>query len=177
MRLNFGLFGYEFALNADCREKRIKYVAGYTNRCKDGKYCIFLDYDNSELSWIEAELNHLQHAFLLSDFYLFKSSENSYHAVCFDKVTMEDYVKILKNSSVDINYINVPLHFGKKVWSLRLTDKDDVPLQFIEVIKGVLAIKPQSSPHVKLINTLFKLSIKLENPDDLKDLILCRYRI
>jgi len=177
MRFNLNLLGYEFALNVDCREKRTEYVAGYTNRCKDGKYCIFLDYDNSKLEWIRAELRHLQHAFLLSDFYVFQSSKDSYHAVCFDKVTLQKYIQILKNSSVDVNYIYVPLHYGKKIWSLRLTDKNNLPVKHIGLMKGGLTEREQSSPHAKLINTLFKLNIKLKNPDNLKDLIICRYRI
>jgi len=186
MKLNLKLFGKEIAFLCDSKTLRDQWVTGYTNRCKNGRYCIFLDYDNVDLNLIKPELEHLQINFNLSSFYIFQSSENSYHAVCFDKVNLHEYIQILRNSSVDPRYIDVPLNFGKKVWSLRLSDKDNNSVTFLDHIHAKIVEevgehktghRTQSTAHANILNNLFKLNIKLDRPDNEKDLILCRYRV
>jgi len=120
----------------------------------------------------------LQDRFMLGDFYVFESSDNHYHAVSLSKVMLSTYLEILKNSSVDTNYISVPLYFGKKIWTLRLSDKFDTPIRFIGKFKtSAYTHYYQSTAHSKVLNTLFNLGIKLDNPDNIKELILARYPI
>ena len=178
MHIKINLLGYQLALHGSARRLRRDYVAGYTNRCKNGSFIVFLDYDNVEFKWIAAELEHLQERFMLGDFYIFASSDDSFHAVCFDKVNLSVYLDILKNSSVDPNYITVPLHFGKKIWTLRLTDKDDIPIRFVGALKSkAFSFRQESTAHADVLNSLFDLGIKLNNPDGVKELVLARYPI
>lgn len=160
------------------RKQRTKEIVnGYTNRCMDGKYVVFLDYDDFQFEWIQYEIEALQTLFHLGDFYIFESSPNSYHAVCFDKVSVHEYISILRNSSVDTNYINVPLHFGKKVWTLRLTDKDKQPIKYIKRFTAYRDTwRDQSSAHIDLIESLFKeVIVNEQNPDLQEKLVLSRY--
>ena len=81
MILRFNLLGKRIGFSFDIRNTKKEWVTGYTNRCKDGMYCICLDYDNVELEWIYPELERLQQDFNLGTFYIFRSSDSSYHAV------------------------------------------------------------------------------------------------
>ena len=138
---------------------------------------IFLDYDNIEFSWLVEELIVLQELHDIGNFYVFESSDNSYHAVCIDKVPLHEYVKILRSSSVDPNYVNVPLYHGKKIWTLRLTDKEK-PIRFVGVIKSdKFSLFEQSSAHANILNNLFDLDIEMMFPDNEKDVIIARYPI
>ena len=178
MKFQINLGNHIVIIQALFRRKRNSmYVEGYTNRCKDGKYVIFLDYDRIPIDWIKEELKHLQEMFEIGDFYLFKSSKESYHAVCLDKVNLHIYLSILKNSTVDTDYINVPLYFGRKTWVLRLTDKKNNPVKFIGILKGKFSELNQSSAHALILNNIFDLKIKLKYPDCEKSLILARYPI
>ena len=165
-------------LQALFRKKRnSEYVEGYTNRCKDGKYVIFLDYDRVPIEWIMEEIKQLQEIYEIGDFYIFQSSKESYHAVCLDKVALTEYLSILHNSSVDTDYVDVPLYFGRKIWSLRLTDKNKNPIRFVGKAKGKFSELNQSSAHTTILNNLFDLKIELKYPDGEKELILARYPI
>lgn len=104
-----------------------KSVVGVSNRTMDGFYIPFIDYDGIEEKWVRSEIQRLQQDFSLSEFYLFRSSKNGFHAVCFDKLTMGEYLNVLENSSCDRNFKNVPLKYGKKLWNLRISAKEEVP--------------------------------------------------
>lgn len=180
MKLQFNTRKYTIILQGIARKRRNQeFSCGYTNRCKDGKYIIFLDYDNVELEWIENELKRLQIDFRLGDFYIFRSSEESYHAVCFDKISYSCYINILRNATVCQDYINVPMRWGRKIWTLRLTDKDDVPIKFIKMLVGDNYYE-MSSAHVKLLSKLFidiKFDLDNKRLDNEKELVLSRYPI
>jgi hypothetical protein len=119
MYFKFELFGYSIAING--QKPRTKDIYGYTNRCDDGKFIIFLDYDDLPIEWIKKELISLQETFeYLGDFYLLKSSECGNHAVCFSKINMTQLMMILYNSSVDIGFIRIPFQLGKRLLTLRL---------------------------------------------------------
>ena len=178
MKIQIRLFNKVFVLQGLVRDSKNKdVVVGYTNRCTDGKYIVCLDYDNAVLNWVEEELLALQNQFKLGDFYIFESSKDSYHAVCFDKVVISELLQIFKNSSVDPNYINVPLRFGKKLWTLRLSDKDNIPVKFLKKIKSGNYLHETSSAHADMINKLFNIPFYLYKPDFEQKLILARYPI
>jgi len=158
------------------RKKNKHYVVGYTNRCDDGKYVLFLDYDNIELSWLLTELNHLIRKYSLGDIYVFESSPRSFHVICLDKFRREEFLRIAKDTSVDERYIYVPLKYGKGVWTLRLTEKDSKDIKFVKMLKGN-GMRQQSYAHAKILNKLFNLEIKLIRSDKHEGLILCKYPI
>lgn len=168
------LFGFRFVH----RKFEGKQMIGYTNRCIDGKYIVFLDYDDMEWDWVADELKRLQDDFELSDFWIFKSSGISYHAVCFDKVTLKEYILILKNSSCDINYQGVPLKYGQKIWTLRLTAKEE-NIKFLGSVSSAHSLREQSTAHAMICSLLFDSPFekKLVNPDKKKEICLARYEI
>jgi len=167
----------EYALQIQVRDRRKTRMYGYTNRCKDGRYIVMLDHDNIDLHYLEEELKHLQEHFQLSNFYVFQSSTNSYHSVCFDKVTLSQLVTILKNSSVDPNYINVPLHYGRKMWTLRVSEKNSVSVQYIKTIMSSANRYEKSHAHIALVQQLFKIAINNTHADKEKDLVLSTYLV
>lgn len=175
----FRMFGYSIGLQASLRKTRKnKFVVGYTNRCESGAYIVFLDYDNTELKWVEEELSRLQEQHCLSNFYVFRSGVNNYHAVCFDKVTIHKYLKILKSSSVDSNYIDVPLYWGKKIWTLRTCSKGGHDVKFVDCYPSKWEFRSKSKAHIKLIENLFSgVMVNKYNQDDSKKIILARYPI
>ncbi len=116
-----------FALAIHFQILKNKSMIGISNRTQEGYYIPFIDYDGLDYDWVYRELRRLQLDFCLSEFYIFQSSKRSYHAVCFDKLTMAEYLNILTHSSCDPNFRNVPLKYGKKQWNLRLSAKEDKP--------------------------------------------------
>ena len=161
----------------EIRRKNKKYVQGYTNRCQDGKYVIFLDYDRIDPEWLVEEIKALQDEFELSDFYVFESSKNSYHAVCIDKMPLNEFVHIARNTSIDRDFIDVPMMYGKRVWTLRVTNKNDVPVRFMGKIPSAYITRYQSSAHAQKLNDFFDLDIDVAMPDNLDKLVYCSYPV
>ena len=169
---------YNIGLRTSIRKDKQQKTIGYTNRCEDGKYIIFLDYDNLEYQWVINELRRLQSDYMLGDFYIFQSGENNYHAVCFDKVVMQELLVILKNSSVDQNYIDVPAKWGKKIWTLRLTDKKDIPIEYMRRVDSEhTGFRWQSKAHATIIENLFGMKIRLRRADETNKICLALYTI
>jgi len=160
MNFNFTLFNKRIGLSAYARDVRHKYVSGYCNRTIDGLYIITLDYDDMDLDTVQGELNRLQEDHALGDFYIFKSG-GGYHGVCLDKVNFKELLLIMENSSIDINYMKVPLYSGKKLWVLRLTDKDNKSIEYVCKIPSSYESNVQSTAHANLLNTAFGLDIIL----------------
>ncbi len=136
-------------------KERKEEVFGYTNRCDDGKFIVFLDYDDMPYEWVIKEIKSIQKDFNLGDFYMFKSSESSFHAVCFTKVQLGTLRTILMNSSCDENYHRVPYSIGKRLLTLRLTEKEGKKPKF----NGMLlrdSPRLESYEHKKLIHKLFR---------------------
>jgi len=195
MEINIRLFKYEFRWKIhahrtgkdyeigyvksalELRRTNKKYVTGYCNRCQDGKYIVFMDYDRIAFEWLTQELQVLQDAFKLGDFYIFESSSGCYHVVCLDRLSFFDYVTLLRNSSVDRDYIDVPLKYGKKVWTLRFTEKNNAPVRFAGMIQSKYKAREQSLAHAKVLNSLYNLEIKPEKHDGRDKLLFCRYPV
>ena len=161
MEIRLNLFNKRVLFKIDWRDVRKENTIGYTNRCKDGRYIIMMDYDRTEYQWVKDEIKYLQRQFKLGSFHLFESSEGSYHAVCFDKLTMVMYRNILLSSSVDENYAYIPYRYGRKLWTLRLTDKKGTSVKYKEqIISEWDYIKRfVSSAHIKVIGNLFDIGI------------------
>jgi len=175
MKLDINLGKYKLKALASFSKIRKEETIGYTNRCKDGKFIIFLDYDRTKMDWIINELEHLQDMYMLGDFHLFESSKDSFHAVCFDKAVLEDLIEIMRNTSIDPNYIRIPLYCGKKIWTLRLTDKKK-PIKYLGKFESPHNhARPKSTAHINVVNSLFKLDLSYENEDKEEKVVLSRY--
>lgn len=179
MKLNMSLWNWDLRGELVFRRKRNnEIITGYTNRCIDGKYIICLDYDRIKLNWVIHELQFLQETFKLSDFHIFSGSEDCYHAVCLDKVSLEELVTIMRNTSIDFNYIRVPLYWGQKVWALRLSDKENKSIKYLKcLISEYISFREQSNAHKLLLELHFKIKVFVNNEDDYNKLVMCRYPI
>ena len=175
MHVAFKIGKYHFRMATQFLKLEGKAVAGITNRTKDGKYIPFLDYDYKEIDWITDELKALQEMFNLSTFYLF-STKKGYHAICLDKVPLSTFVSILRNSSVDVNYINIPLKYGAKVWTLRATKKEELPIFYGDLAAS--SDNEKSLAHVKILHKLYpSLSMSVGKTDNHEQLILAKYQV
>lgn len=174
----FNIFGKEIIINLyiGIRPLKTKTIYGYTNRCLDGKYIITLDYDCPYDNFYLSELMQLQKKYKLSDFYVLATNKG-FHAVCLDKISLSEYLKIIADSSCDQNYKDVPFKHGKRLWTLRFSDKNGKAPYFISRLSSPHKIYKQSYPHSSLLNKLFDINIKLKNPDNLSKMICSSYKV
>jgi len=176
MIMRIKIFNRNFAIQISSRKVRNKEVIGYSNRTKDGFFIVTLDYDSFPIDILVEELRRIQSDFGLSTFYVFKSSESSYHAVCIDKVSLAFYFHILQNSSVDVEYQNIPYKFGKRLWVLRLSDGNH-PIEFLCSLKAE-SEREKSLAHKIILENIFKIKMDIEkNLDKQEEVIFARYRI
>ena len=151
LRINFGF---------DVRSTRKTPVWGLTNRCSDGLFVIFIDYDDlpiNDLGYLTDTLMSLQADFSLGNFYVFRSN-TGYHAICIDKVALMDYVMILKNSGCDPNYVNLPYIQGKKVWTLRMSQKEGVKPVYVKTVGSRFENKrTKSTYHAFYLYDLYRI--------------------
>lgn len=157
-------------------------VFGFTNRCMDGLYVIFIDYDGLDEDWIIGELRRLQDEFGLSTFYLSQSSRLNHHAICLDKVPLNYFLDILKNSSVDYNYMRVPLNYGRKTWTLRTSEKRGESIKFKGILPSSNKEFKKSLAHAMKLSEMFNipLSFFVEDKkefDEENELIISKYKV
>ena len=135
----------------DLKKKKVikevkEFVLGLHAMTYDGYFCCFIDYDNMKLQFIKSELERIILTYGLSKFYVVESSKNKYHAICFDKISMFEYKKILVDSSADDKFSMTMRYFGEpKV--LRINK--GMKLKFIVKIDGT-SNYIQSSAHKKV---------------------------
>ena len=179
MRLNFSLLGNEYVIQTAARKKRTQTIGGYTNRCHDGRFILLFDYDIKNFNWIRQEIEHLQRTHIIGDCHVFKTGKG-FHVVCLDKVSLTKYVQILEQTTVDPNYIKVPLQYGQKIWTLRFTQKDgQKPLYVCSIPSVNDHMRKKSNPHRKFLQTLYpKVQFaRREQCDDQEKMIQCGYKI
>ncbi len=97
-------------------------INGITSLCEDGFHVLFFDYDNVSMERVIKEVKVLIEEFELSDCYLFKSSEKSFHVICLDKFDFGEVINIHKWSShYDMKHDKHSLERG--FWVLRFDEK------------------------------------------------------
>jgi hypothetical protein len=177
--LSFNLFSWRVGAMFSVKRVGVVDVDALTNRCVDGRYVVFLDYDDRVLDWVVDELRYLQLEQNLGTFYLFRSSKDSFHAVCFDKLTFIDYLTVLNRSSCDPNYRKVPFLFGKRLWTLRFSPKKNVVPQLVKVLFNP-STRTQSTPHKKFFSRLHGFEPEVTEEDNIggdESLIYASYKI
>lgn len=177
MIFKFALFKRHFSFNFRTYKELNHYVAGITNKCRDGSYVVFLDYDDVPLEWIQEELKLLIDLFQIYHFHIFKTG-NGYHAICTNKVSLRDLVEIMRESSSDDAYKWVPLKRARKVWTLRTTEKDGNKPEFVTTIRSLDHHQgEQSKPHNEILRKLFNIQIPTDYEDDEEDFWTAHYHI
>lgn len=170
MKTEFTLFGRTFKFYFYTHKELNYYVAGITNKCKDGRYVIFLDYDNIPKEWVIEELTYLLDAHQLYCFDIFETNKG-FHAISTEKVNLNTLVAIMKDTSTDAAYLSVPLRRARKLWTLRVTPKGK-PIKHIGCVKNNLfkRLRTHSKPHRKLLEKLYNVpcpsKIRLDNEQE-----------
>lgn len=178
MKINLSLFNIEIGIIASARKKRTETVKGITNRCDDGHYILFLDYDNIPYEWLKEELKALQVEFSIKELFILKSSSDSYHIISFEKFTREEYEQILHRSSCDKGYKTIPFIWGKKLNTLRITEKNGKKPEFFDYINygGLIMNREISKAHSKMFKLLYDLN-PIGNKDNSENIIFAEYKI
>ena len=167
---------YGIAFMFKSRKFKGKEVFGIANNTIDGNYVMFLDYDNTSLDSIKATVKELQYLFSLSDIYIFQTN-NGYHCICFDKISLDKYLAILNSSYCCEDFRKTPLLFGHNQWTLRLTEKDGQKPKFIYRLTSKHNILEKSFAHISIIEKLYSLNINKLNNDGITKLIGCKYPV
>lgn len=158
--------------------KRTAWTRGSTNKTQDGYFVSYFDYDLMKESYVVEQLKVLQEQFDLGDLLLFKSSEQSFQAVGFAKLTLHEFQEVLMRSSCDFAYINFPkyLPFAKD-YVLRQFKKGKTPRPKYLYTLEKETNKNQSYAHWKYFNLLYpdaKIN-KLTNSDGLTKIKIVDY--
>jgi len=181
--LNLGVaidfpFSKSFRFSTTFYDTPSAYTLGYNNRCADGSYVIFCDYDDLALNEIVAELQFIQEKFALSDFYIFKlDRENSWHAVCLDKVTLAQCWEILHVTSCDGAFVNSVKNLNTRKWVLRIDKKGgrNAP-KFELTIHSPFQSKTKSNAHAEFLKRYWGVPIeKTGKFDSAKEIGIIRY--
>lgn len=125
---------YSFSVSKIFKPKISCY--GVTNRCEDGKFVLFLDYDKIYKDIVFQNLNNLLVRFpnTFSNFFIATSGEPeeilsdgnlkcSYHVVCLSKFFMPEIVSFLQVCDVDPHFIEIPKKTAHKCHVLRVSEK------------------------------------------------------
>ena len=176
LRGTFDILGFETRMYFGIFRRFNSWKTGITNRCKNGEFVLFLDYDEVPLEWVLDELKWLQSEEYLGDIHIFKTAKG-YHAVNTEKRSFTEILRLMNLTSADPHFINVPLKYGKKVWTLRTSDKKNKPkTSFVMTMKGSIPIK-QSSPHNWLLRNLYGIKISKKYEDGEKHFYKSKYPI
>lgn len=175
MNIKLQLGNREFHLQGWTNKKYKHYVSGITNKCEDGRYVLFMDYDRVELNWVMEELLFLIEEYTLGDVHLFKTNKGI-HAICTDKFSLRELVSILRDSSTDDAYTEIPLRTARKAWTLRLTEKNGVKPKYIETLTGY-QYREQSKPHNEILRKIYSLEIPTTHEDNEQEFTTAHYYV
>lgn len=117
-------------------EKPKSFCYGLTNRCDDGAYILFADYDKIYLEVLLKELANVYKRFkpILTRFAIFESSPRvmtkkgalgSFHVVSFGKIPYAKMREVLSYMTVDDDFYRLPKSTAYRTNTLRVSPKFD----------------------------------------------------
>src|SRR3990167_4875865 len=127
MKLTLKIFKWIVRFNFSVSKFPNVWTTGTMNRTKEGWYCFYGDWDMMKKEWVIEELKLLQEVHNLGTIHVFESSPKGFHAVSFVKLKAIEYVEILKNSSCDEAFKNVPRFTSLRNFVLRNFEKGKTP--------------------------------------------------
>lgn len=165
-------------------------TGGWSNRCEDFKFVIFLDFDNTLWWQVKTQLEFLMERFDLSPFYVFETESNldvnkeeygNYNCVCLTKKRFYEVFEIQNETTCDIAHKNLPKIYRFKSHILRNHPKGSKGRPKFKCVVGninKIYNQPVSSAH---LNFLYELGenipkIKYSNEDNYKSLWLSDYK-
>jgi len=159
LRFAIGRLNFQSKIFSDYK---LAWTVGLRNNTPSGHRLLFCDYDNQLLDFVIDELTYLQEEYRLSDIYIFKASqkENSYHAICLDKLTYRQFKEILDQTSVDEYYRDMPVTNDHHSWVLRILEKkDSVAPKLIKILKSKYNIRRKSLAHASYLEKHHKVDV------------------
>lgn len=179
-KIRFHAFRKEWLFYFRVQPKREVLHYGVGNRCHDGRYVLFLDYDHTPLSWIREEITLLQEYYNVGPCYLFKT-KHGIHVISLEKFHLRELISIMGATSIDQNYLTVPLMGGAKIWILRQSEKKGETITYLgKQHADTILPREHSRAHAEYLGRFCgvpKRDLPRENLDNGKDLILGYYRI
>lgn len=165
-------------------------TGGWSNRCEDFKFVIFLDFDNTLWWQVKTQLEFLMERFNLSPFYVFeteskldvnKEEYGSYNCVSLTKVRFFETFNIQNETTCDIAHKNLPKIYRFKSAILRNLPKGKKGRPKFKCIIGdinKIYNQPISSAHLDFLHKAYDNipKIKYSNPDGFKTLWLSNYK-
>jgi hypothetical protein len=144
------------------QKKHLLYGMG--NRCKDGLYILFLDYDDTPLEWITEEIKLLQkrYSMLISTAYIFKTRKG-YHVLFLEKNDLEDVLEMMRITSADKQHREIPLYYGRRIWVLRNSPKKQETINYVGCVHNVnktATLNLKSNAHKEYLKLLYKIPNK-----------------
>lgn len=174
--MRFNLNFLRFTVLASFSIKRYIEAEGTYSLCSDGKHIIYLDYDNLDIRAVDLEIKNLQDDFNLGTFYIFQSSENSYHAVCLDKVRSKEYEQIIAATNCDLDFkrYNRFNRMASRVLRFSKKNGNNIKYLYSQISRGH---RKKSEAHRIFLNKMFSLDIPGGFTfDDETKLFLCKYK-
>lgn len=139
--------------------QRSDLMYGVGNRCTDGRYVLFIDYDDTPLEWVEEEIKNMQENELgLGNAYFFKT-KRGVHVIFLEKHTLGMICRFLDMTSCDKNYKTVPMQYGRKLWILRQSPKRGEEITYIGIKKKRTIIE-KSQAHAFYLNRHMNVPLK-----------------
>lgn len=169
-KTSFNIFKTHFQFYTKVERKKEQFVFGYGNRCADGRYVLFLDYDKSPLQYIQEEIRLLQSVSPLGTAYVFRT-RHGYHVVFLEKMTLGTIVNLLQMTTCDYNYKEIPLKYGRKVWVLRSSRKkgEGDGIKYIGAYPPITTVNAMTLPERSNAHKLYLCQEHGVPSDDVKD--------
>ena len=103
--------------------KLIDNIGGLSSLTEDGYHVGFIDIDDYDIEKLIENLLRVQKEFGLSTFYILRSSDKSYHAICLDKHSFGFWIDVLRSfdNKMTLQYQRFAITRGRFV--LRITEK------------------------------------------------------
>jgi hypothetical protein len=159
VKFEWSLFG-EWTFMLRRGPKRDVWHWGITNRCSDGKYVIFLDYDGEPIDFIRDQIENLQHEFMLGEAFIFKT-KHGHHVIFLDKVTLAELVEIFKNTTIDPLYRDVPMRRVRREWVLRQSNKNNEKITYAGKVSSLWNdCRQKSNAHAECLHTMYDIPLE-----------------
>lgn len=193
--------GKELEYNSDTKDLKYTVVVngvkipdmptgGWSNRCEDFKFIIFLDFDNSLFWQVKTQLEFLMERFDLSPFYVFETESHidcnneeygNYNCVCLTKKRFFETFEIQNETTCDQAHKNLPKIYRFHSAILRNKSKGKKGAPKFKCVIGDLNKEYKqliSSAHLNFITNVYKEIPKVNyiNEDKLKKLWLSDYK-
>lgn len=185
-KLSFTILKTHINLIFRTSKKKENFQWGIGNRCREGKYVLFLDYDRTPISWVRDELKYIMKEYNLSHFFLFET-KRGIHCINLEKRDISSVIEIMSKTTCDQDYKNVPLQHAKKIWVLRGSQKKEETIKYLYLMRREFSLYPEvirdllSTPHKEYLKDRFKIPEKnfrnIGLWDGEKDLIMAYYFI